>query len=105
MRPASAARAPDTQLISVVLPDPLGPMRPKRSPAFTWRLTPFSAVKPPNRLTSASTSRSAPAMAASAPPELPDEADQSLGSQHHEEDQHDAHDQEVQLRGDRDRGH
>ena len=35
MRPPSGARAPETQLMRVVLPDPLGPMSPNRSPGFT----------------------------------------------------------------------
>jgi len=33
IRPPSVDRAPDTQLIRVVLPEPFGPMRPSRSPA------------------------------------------------------------------------
>ena len=35
------------QLMSVVLPEPFGPIRPKRSPRAMSRLTPDSAVKPP----------------------------------------------------------
>ncbi len=35
IRPPSAGSEPDTQLMRVVLPDPLGPIRPNRSPALT----------------------------------------------------------------------
>jgi hypothetical protein len=38
---------PEMQLMSVVLPDPLGPIRPKRSPGAIAMLTSESAVKPP----------------------------------------------------------
>src|SRR5258706_14727952 len=41
---------------SVVLPEPEGPSRATSSPAGTSRLTPFSAVKPPNRLVTLLTS-------------------------------------------------
>ena len=59
MAPPLTGSTPETQLMSVVLPDPFGPMRPKRSPALTDKVTPFSAVKPPKRLTSPCTSSSA----------------------------------------------
>ena len=48
--PDSLRSAPETQLISVVLPEPFGPIRPKRSPGAISRLTPDSAVKPPKCL-------------------------------------------------------
>ncbi len=35
IRPPSVGKVPDTQLMSVVLPEPFGPMRPNRSPALT----------------------------------------------------------------------
>ncbi len=44
-------------LISVVLPEPLGPTRPKISPSRTSRSTPASACRPPKRLVTARTSR------------------------------------------------
>src|SRR5206468_11920049 len=103
MRPASAASAPDTQLMSVVLPEPFGPMRPNRSPAFTDKLTRLSAVKPPNRLTRPSTSSNAPAIA-SAPSQASHQTEDALGRQDDEGDQHDAHDEQVHLGGDRHRG-
>ena len=37
------------QLNSVVLPAPLGPIRPQMSPFFTSKLTPSSATMPPKR--------------------------------------------------------
>src|SRR4030066_1727882 len=39
----------------VVLPDPLGPMRPRISPFSTWKETPLTAASPPKYLTSFST--------------------------------------------------
>ena len=48
--PSSLNSAPEMQLIIVVLPDPLGPMRPNRSRGFRCMLTLLSATKPPNRL-------------------------------------------------------
>src|SRR5688572_3959060 len=45
--PFSLRSEPDTQLISVVLPEPLGPISPKRSPRATAMLTSVSAAKPP----------------------------------------------------------
>jgi len=41
--PASFLSVPEMQLMSVVFPEPLGPMSPKRSPRLTWRLTDESA--------------------------------------------------------------
>src|SRR5262245_17543485 len=102
MVPPLTGSTPDTQLMSVVLPEPFGPMSPKRSPARTDRVTPFSAVKPPKRLTSPSTSSSAPATASAAPPP-PRESEDPLGGEDHEGDEHDAHDEQVHLRGDRHR--
>src|SRR5580704_8636094 len=45
-------------LMQVVLPEPLGPTRPRISPGFKSKLRPSSARKPPNRLTRFSTVRS-----------------------------------------------
>src|SRR5713226_6813274 len=53
--PAVGGRAPDTQLISVVFPEPLGPISPRISPSRTSNDTPLSAVKPPNRFVSPET--------------------------------------------------
>src|SRR4051812_50117345 len=43
-------------LKQVVFPAPFGPMRPRISPAWMWKLTSSSAVRPPKRKVSASTS-------------------------------------------------
>ena len=51
--PGSVRNAPEMQLISVVFPEPFGPIRPKRSPGRISTLTLSSAVKPPKRLVSA----------------------------------------------------
>src|SRR6266849_329725 len=53
--PAVGGSAPDTQLNSVVLPEPLGPISPRISPSRTSNDTPLSAVKPPNRFVSPET--------------------------------------------------
>ncbi len=45
-RPPSGGINPDTQLKSVVLPAPLGPISPVIVPPFTARSTPSSAVTP-----------------------------------------------------------
>ena len=50
MPPALGRSAPEMQWISVVLPEPFGPISPKRSPGMMSTLTVSSAVKPPKRL-------------------------------------------------------
>src|SRR5262245_1144935 len=98
MDPPFTGSTPDTQLMRVVFPEPFGPMRPKRSPGFTDKLTPFRAVKPPKRLTTPSTSSSA--AATSAAPHAAHEAQEPRGGKHDEQHQHHAHDEEVHLRRD-----
>ena len=51
--PGSVRKAPEMQLISVVLPEPFGPISPKRSPGRMSTLTLSSAVNPPKRLVNA----------------------------------------------------
>src|SRR5262245_5825673 len=97
-RPPSTGSEPDTQLISVVLPEPLGPINPNRSPGFTAIVTRLSAMKPPKRLVSPSISSSAPAT--SAPAQPAHEAEDALGRQHDEAHQNDANDQQIELGGD-----
>src|SRR5215471_14901689 len=99
MRPPSVVSDPETQLIRVVLPEPFGPISPNRSPALTERLTRLSAVKPPNRLTRPSTSSRAPAIW-SVPSQASHEAQDALGRQDDEGDQHDPDDEQVHLGGD-----
>ena len=57
--PVSLASVPHRQLTSVLLPEPFGPMRPRRSPALTVSEIPSSATKPPKRLPRLSMVRSA----------------------------------------------
>src|SRR3954470_19423597 len=45
-------------LKQVVFPAPFGPMRPRISPSWMWKLTSSSAVRPPKRSVTASTSSS-----------------------------------------------
>ena len=47
IEPPSFRSEPEMQLMSVVLPEPFGPIRPKRSPRAISTLTSDSAVKPP----------------------------------------------------------
>jgi len=61
--PLVAGSSPVTTLISVVLPDPLGPMRPRISPVLTVKLTSSRAFRPANDLERCETSRTLPAPA------------------------------------------
>ena len=89
------------QLISVVLPEPFGPMRPKRSPGRTSRLTPDERREAAEALDDAVDREQrlghhrAPAREPLHEPRMPSRR------QHHEGDQQHAHDQHVELRGDR----
>src|SRR4029077_5345005 len=67
-------------LKSVVLPAPLGPMMPRISPGAARRLTSFTAVRPPKRLVTASSS----SIASHRAQPLPDPADQALGHEAHD---------------------
>ena len=53
--PVCGRSAPEMQLISVVFPEPFGPIRPNRSPLRISTLILSSAVKPPKVLVIAST--------------------------------------------------
>src|ERR1700730_6259039 len=52
--PRSGGTAPAIMLIVVVLPDPLGPMSPTKSPRLRTSETPSTATTPPKRLLSSS---------------------------------------------------
>src|SRR5512145_36436 len=60
MRPPEGRITPVRQLKNVDLPAPLGPMMARISPRRTVRLTPFNAVRPPNRTVSPSVWRMGP---------------------------------------------
>src|SRR5436190_11542108 len=57
--PCVGASAPAMHFIKVLLPDPLGPIRPWNSPSGTLRSTPPNAVSLPNVLRIPRTSSSA----------------------------------------------
>ena len=108
--PASVRNAPEMQLISVVLPEPFGPIRPKRSPGRMSTLTLSSAVKPPKRLVSADIrSRGAlgfgshhPSPSVALAANLADQANDALRRADHEQHQHHAEHQHVHFRRDGD---
>ena len=50
MVPEVGVRSPATQLKKVLLPAPLGPIRPTISPCVTVRLAPLTARKEPNSM-------------------------------------------------------
>src|SRR5919108_4674530 len=77
-------------LNSVVLPAPLGPMMPSRSPGRTSRLTARTAVRPPKRLVTASSVSTRPPQ-----PEPAGDARDPLGRESHDEDEHDAVNDQV----------
>src|SRR5512144_2260773 len=78
-------------LNSVVLPAPLGPMMPRISPGAARRLTSLTAVSPPKRLVTASSS----SIASHRAQPLPDPADQALGHEAHDHDEETAVDDQV----------
>src|SRR5437879_5973232 len=55
IEPAVGISVPDSMLKIVLLPEPLGPIRPRISPCSTRNDTPLTAVKPPKRFTNPST--------------------------------------------------
>src|SRR4051812_39333151 len=59
IEPAVAGSVPDSRLKIVLLPEPFGPIRPRISPRSTLNETLLTAVKPPNRFISPSTTSTA----------------------------------------------
>src|SRR5579884_2837220 len=53
--PRSGRSSPLIRLTSVVLPAPLGPIRPRISSGIRWRVTSWLATRPPKRLLTPST--------------------------------------------------
>src|SRR5512144_293647 len=78
-------------LKSVVLPAPLGPMMPRISPGAARKLTSLTAVRPPKRLVTASSS----SIASHRAQPLPEEAHQALGDEAHDHDEQAAVDDQV----------
>src|SRR3972149_2444067 len=87
--PESGTRAPDTRLNSVVLPAPLGPIRPTISPWFTWKSTRVTAASPPKCLVTPSPSRIRMLPRPPSVPPLLHEAHQAMGQEH--DDNHQDH--------------
>src|SRR5436305_4554655 len=69
--PLEAGKIPVSTLKNVVLPDPLGPMRPRISPSWTARSSPWSATTPPNLRVSAVHWSSAATSSTAQPAERP----------------------------------
>src|SRR5215470_10024352 len=99
MAPALGARSPDSMLMSVVLPAPLGPITACTSPRRSSSETSLTAARPPNCLESSVTRRigsvigdlgRAAALAQREP------ADAARQQQHRENDQH-PHGQQPML--------
>src|SRR3954463_6516058 len=59
IEPDVGASVPESMLKIVLLPEPFGPIRPRISPWSTLNDTLLTAVKPPKRLTSPSTTSTA----------------------------------------------
>src|ERR1700741_396583 len=77
-------------LIAVVLPEPLGPTRPRISPGATWKLKPSSARKPPKRFTSFATLRIGSVISGDMP-----SPPRRQRHQPRRQEQHQAHDQKT----------
>ena len=60
IEPRLGRSAPEIRLKIVLLPEPFGPMRPRISPSASPNATSLTAVKPPKRLVSPSTSSTRP---------------------------------------------
>src|SRR3972149_3470511 len=73
------------QRSNVLLPEPLGPMRPSTSPLATWRLTPRSTLSDPNRLCTSRASSMRPGLP-STPPVPPSLLCVTIGYQKREAD-------------------
>src|SRR6266851_7863834 len=87
-RPASGVWKPAMAANSVVLPAPLGPIRPTISPWCTSSEAWSTAKRPPNDLESSRTSSMARLSA--------EQAHQAIGQAGHDQHQHDAVDHEAE---------
>src|SRR5262245_5033415 len=83
--PPFGTSAPESRLKIVLLPEPLGPMRPRISPWATSNETLLTAVKPPNRLESPRTV-SIVSLESGATPILPDTPAGFTGRLHRQRD-------------------
>src|SRR6185312_11946339 len=100
--PPLGARSPESRLISVVLPAPLGPISAWTPPPCTSSETSLTAARPPKRFDSRSIRSTGSATARSHPPphhaELVAQAADALGQQQHREDDEEPHRQEPMPR-------
>src|SRR5437867_6184185 len=90
-RPSSGAKKPEMTLKRVVLPAPLGPMMPTISPGAARSETSRTAVRPPKRLVTASSS----SIAARGADALAEPSDQALRDEANHHDEEAAVDDEV----------
>src|SRR5215470_10609562 len=89
--PDSLLSVPHRQLTNVLLPDPLGPIKPTRSPAVTVSSIFSSATNPPKRFPKSKTSRRFWAMCLRLlAPVIVDQSDNSFRRDDDEEDEQDA---------------
>src|SRR5216683_7493738 len=70
-------------LMHVVLPEPLGPTRPRISPAFKLKVSPSSARKPPKRFTRPSTA-SIGEVSGDIDPPAPQQRDEAVRQEQHQ---------------------
>src|SRR5579883_580249 len=89
-------------LMQVVLPEPLGPTRPRISPGFRWKVSPSSARKPPKRLTSPSTSSSGVTSGDIDPPAAEQRDEPGRQEQHQPHDEEAVDELEILRRRDAD---
>src|SRR4051812_13862100 len=104
MCPAVAARSPESRLMSVVLPAPLGPSTACSMPRWSSIATLLVAIRPPNRFDNPRVESSASAMAAV--PLAPDQRAAKTGRDarepaRQEDHEHDdrAAEQQLPMRG------
>ena len=94
-RPRLAGCTPVIMLISVVLPAPFGPIRPRISPCATEKLTPSTALSPPKRRdTSSSVEQRGHRCSSTAGETLPQQRQKSVRQKQHQDD-----DDEPERRG------
>src|SRR5512145_2214769 len=88
--PPEGRSRPETRLSRVVLPAPLGPMRPCTSPWATWKLASSTARTPPKaRSTSPSSSSTQPPRLSPLPQPLR-EGDDAVGEEEDHQEEHQA---------------
>src|SRR6266849_1430870 len=89
-------------LMQVVLPESLGPTRPRISPRWRWKLTPSRARKPPKRFTRFSTLRIGGS--GDMDPPAAQQRGEAIGQEQHQPHDQEAIDElEILRRGDADR--